>query len=1375
MFATISHFVTKIVPWKTSLSRETTESDDDSAVGEETSPAVEAELNDTIHDAPGTDEHFSSDSQVNRETHQVDDYDMGSVVFSEQSDNLQLDEHQKALIQGPDFHTKAGLLLYKQGDFLGSLRELQKALEATILLDPKSVHVASCHIRIGAVRCQLGDLKGELLAARAALHIQLCLAPESLPAATSYFKIGVVLSRQGHLRQALNNHRVALKIRRKHAAQSLEEAESLAHIGCLLDKLGDVKGAGSNYKQALGIQRQLAPNDMETATLNIKVGSVVFRQGYLEAALKFYTDGLAIIERMEPDSPSLAKLYVRIGIVCHKQGDMKKAAYNYQKALARYEQNDSTQHVTKMQNNIDFLSLEASKDDRSHATTVSSTPVEAAPLPAIDGDSLLDDKQAPSSTPAAASSASSQHVTITPSSADMISLKASKDDESHAMTVSSTSVEAAPLPAIDGDPLLDDKQAPLDQSSSTPAAASSASLQHVTITQRSAAMISLKASKDDKSHTTTVSSTPVEVAPLPAINGDSLLKDKQAPLDPSSSTPAAASSASLQHVTITQSSADMISLKASKDDKSHTTTVSSTPVEAAPLPAIDGDSLLDDKQAPSSTAAAASSVSLQHVTIMRSSADMISLKASKDDKSHAMTVSSTSVEAALLRAIDGDPLLDDKQAPLDQSSSTPAAASSASSQHVTITPSSADMISLKASKDDESHAMTVSSTSVEAAPLPAIDGDPLLDDKQAPLDQSSSTPAAASSASLQHVTITQSSAAMISLKASKDDKSHTTTVSSTPVEVAPLPAINGDSLLKDKQAPLDPSSSTPAAASSASSQHVTKMRNNVVLLSLKGSKHERSHATTVCSTLVEAAPLPAISLLEDQNEEDNQQAMDQSSSTSTAAGSASLPMSTMAPLELRKSRRRPQQVPAKFASGDFVVDATAHFSGLEAFRTPVTVVDKALASQERKVPSDALPSTMALSGELRENKRRRTIADKLSRDNVLVEMVNVADHGIVHSKWSSRDDSILRTKKAHGLGFKQISEFLPGRSVSECWHRFDYLSRQPKTAQANNDPLSSIEKVSAQPSESCYESVSEEVPKAKRHKTPSFQVSKDDAFVSTTNALSSQGYAGPEWTEADDALLKERRACGLTWPRISTLFPGQSSRACYNRHRKIARSKRLDGQRVWVAPECGFKRVCNSAVSLESKDEQWNYQDDEPPKSKRQRTLPLQVSKDDALIAASGPAPHEWTEADDALLKERRARGLTWPQIATLFPGRSTSACSSRHRKITQPNSVAGQRIWVAPEWYSRPVNKSVVLPKSNNKRWTLEEDAIIREKKACTELSWEEIATLVSGRSGKDCRQRYYELTKPKAVLPEKRRAFTLEDLRLVRQYHPDKLPRRL
>eukprot|EP00644_Phytophthora_capsici_P010851 jgi/Phyca11/104398/e_gw1.9.513.1 len=94
--------------------------------------------------------------------------------------------------------------------------------------------------------------------------------------------------------------------------------------------------------------------------------------------------------------------------------------------------------------------------------------------------------------------------------------------------------------------------------------------------------------------------------------------------------------------------------------------------------------------------------------------------------------------------------------------------------------------------------------------------------------------------------------------------------------------------------------------------------------------------------------------------------------------------------------------------------------------------------------------------------------------------------------------------------------------------------------------------------------------------------------------------------------------------------------------------------------------------------------------------------------------PRRWSKHEDESLRlaVERSGERNWKAIADQVPGRNHTQCLQRWTKVLKPGLIKGH--------------------------WTPEEDAKLRELVAEGKKNWGQVASLIPGRTSKQCRERW-------------------------------------
>jgi Myb-like DNA-binding domain len=198
------------------------------------------------------------------------------------------------------------------------------------------------------------------------------------------------------------------------------------------------------------------------------------------------------------------------------------------------------------------------------------------------------------------------------------------------------------------------------------------------------------------------------------------------------------------------------------------------------------------------------------------------------------------------------------------------------------------------------------------------------------------------------------------------------------------------------------------------------------------------------------------------------------------------------------------------------------------------------------------------------------------------------------------------------------------------------------------------------------------------------------------------------WTEDTDAMLlcavaleRQSRESNVPvdpdedWDYVATLVPDKSAVQCLKRYMTL-QSEGLS-----------TTRTTSIAVSSEHK---------------RQRLMHQTKENNNSADVQNGFT--DWTEEDNVRLErfvEHYGDGApNWDDVATNFPHRSAFDCLAQWQDISR---IAAVRV---------------------KGTWTIEEDQIIREKRAIHGQKWTKIAAFIPGRTGKQCRERFVNHLNP-------------------------------
>ena len=213
---------------------------------------------------------------------------------------------------------------------------------------------------------------------------------------------------------------------------------------------------------------------------------------------------------------------------------------------------------------------------------------------------------------------------------------------------------------------------------------------------------------------------------------------------------------------------------------------------------------------------------------------------------------------------------------------------------------------------------------------------------------------------------------------------------------------------------------------------------------------------------------------------------------------------------------------------------------------------------------------------------------------------------------------------------------------------------------------------------------------------------------------------GAMWTsEEDEALLRavieEQEEDGEEdWDAISQLIEGKSAVQCLKRYMQLnqketnSSSSRLVSN---VTDSPSHEKESKESSPHEPNDpvqgDDEDADDDETNSHSKMKSLPS---------ASEGAG--KWTQEEMDLLKKLvetyKETAPRWNEVAANFVNHNAIECLTKWQTLTNPPVIKGKG------------------------SWTVEEDAILREKRQLYGRKWAKIAAHLPGRQGKQCRERF-------------------------------------
>jgi len=117
-----------------------------------------------------------------------------------------------------------------------------------------------------------------------------------------------------------------------------------------------------------------------------------------------------------------------------------------------------------------------------------------------------------------------------------------------------------------------------------------------------------------------------------------------------------------------------------------------------------------------------------------------------------------------------------------------------------------------------------------------------------------------------------------------------------------------------------------------------------------------------------------------------------------------------------------------------------------------------------------------------------------------------------HVIWTDKEDCILEEKRKLGMPWREVAEFLPGRTGATCAYRYNrhLLPRIKATASSSDIPVNAT-----------------------------------DSSI-------------PQWTAKEDGILQDKRSFGLEYKDIAAFLPGRTEKDCEDRFRRHLQPKLIE-------------------------------------------------------------------------------------------------------------------------------------------------------------------------------------------------------------------------
>jgi hypothetical protein len=332
-------------------------------------------------------------------------------------------------------------------------------------------------------------------------------------------------------------------------------------------------------------------------------------------------------------------------------------------------------------------------------------------------------------------------------------------------------------------------------------------------------------------------------------------------------------------------------------------------------------------------------------------------------------------------------------------------------------------------------------------------------------------------------------------------------------------------------------------------------------------------------------------------------------------------------------------------------------------------------------------------------------------------------------RWTVVEDSELKDAvKTHGgKDWVAIAALVPGRTQKQCYNRwFDVLDcsidrANGRTGKWEEDEDSKLKNAVQTQGDKDWDAISSLVP-GRTHK----QCSNRWQHVLDANANANRRTG--KWAEDEDIKLTDavQTHGSKNWITISGLVPGRSKKQCSYRWKHV-----LDPS-IDRASGRSSKWVEDDVIKLKSAiqthgDKDWVAAGSAlvpGPTKCRYNNKGHAVLEPNIGLASTRKV--KWTAVEDSKLKDavQTHGGKNWAAIATLLPGRTKSQCSCRWHDVllsSTDGATACRRNWTA-----------------------VEDDTLKDAVQTRGELTWDEIAALVPGRTKKQCCSRWHRVLNP-------------------------------
>ena len=196
------------------------------------------------------------------------------------------------------------------------------------------------------------------------------------------------------------------------------------------------------------------------------------------------------------------------------------------------------------------------------------------------------------------------------------------------------------------------------------------------------------------------------------------------------------------------------------------------------------------------------------------------------------------------------------------------------------------------------------------------------------------------------------------------------------------------------------------------------------------------------------------------------------------------------------------------------------------------------------------------------------------------------------------------------------------------------------------------------------------------------------------------------WTPEELKLLRDMRKEGRGWEEIAEALPGRTANGARARYGHLKDKTPFIRESIWTPEE--DERV----VDLRVQGREWEEIAEALPGRTRAAVRARYFA-----VKGNSSTPNvqrrPWTPEEDKLLKDLKAQGLPYKEIAKSFPQRKVETLAVRHTNLTKND------------------------PNKENYYWTPQEEKLLLELVG-GDMDWEVIAERLPGRSPKAVYDRY-------------------------------------